>query len=82
MKVAVRGFGIGEKIFEEIVDIDSDLSAIILSQVDRLKQYRQYMIEIEFIEEPENPYRFFRFGTDPSGMVLPLELDWDKVPKV
>lgn len=76
MKVAVRGFAGKRRIFEEIVDVDFDTSDpedVIRSQVERMLPYPDHMIELEFIEDAPNPYRFFRFGTDPEGMVIPME---------
>ena len=38
-------------------------------------QGRPYMIEIEFLDEPELEHRFFRIGTDPTLMVMPVRIE-------
>lgn len=78
MKAAVRGFAGKTKIFEEIVDFDVDdanFEDVARAQLRRMLPYPKHMIEIEFLDEPNPLERFFRFGTDPSGMVVPIKLD-------
>jgi hypothetical protein len=76
MRIAVRGFAGKRKVFDERVDIDPDVTEAILalatSHASRLMNYAQHMVEIEFLDETNENERFFRFGTDPSGMVKPI----------
>jgi len=75
MRVAVRGFAKDMLIFEEILDTAQyDLTNLARDHVQKMTAYPDHMIEVEFIDEPDNPYRFFRFGTDPSRMAIPLRL--------
>jgi hypothetical protein len=70
VKIAVRGFAGGIKVFEEIVDDDSDM---VQQHIKRVAHHPRHMIEIEFLEEPNVMQRFFRFGSDCAGMVDPQE---------
>jgi hypothetical protein len=36
------------------------------------------MVELEFLDEPDPLERFFRIGTNPDGMVMPIEVDLAK----
>ena len=79
MRVAVRGYGDGRLLFEEIVeeletDETADFRAIAQKHVDRVAEYKRHMIELEFLDDAPDPNRFFRFGTDPRGMVKPKRI--------
>jgi hypothetical protein len=83
MRAAVRGYQGNRKIFEETIEEPTDQAkqdrfwqeigeryALLLGQAP-------HMIEIEFLDEPNPLERFFRFGTDPRGMVEPIALILD-----
>jgi hypothetical protein len=76
LKLVIRGFGDGAKVFEDRVEIDSaDLESAVgrlaEAQLKQLLPYSLHMLEIEFPDAPENE-RFLRFGTDPRRMVEPV----------
>jgi len=77
VRLAIRGYGNGRLVFTERIELpDSgldDLSSISETHALRLIPYERHMIEIEFLDEPDVNQRFFRFGTDPLGMVQPLK---------
>lgn len=76
MKVAIRGYAAGKQIFEELYDGENlNLEMLAKHHAELLRDRPKHMIEVEFLDHPDDPYRFFRFGTDPEGMVMPLELE-------
>lgn len=82
VRLAIRGFAAGVKQFEDLVDVEEFELARILPELAEkhaaLAAHELQMIEIEFLDEPNPLERFFRFGTDPSGMVMPIQIDLDK----
>jgi hypothetical protein len=79
--LAVRGYVDGKQQFEDLITIfDPDaiehgLDKIAEKHAAVLASHTLHMIEIEFLDEPDAQHRFFRFGTDPSGMMIPIRLD-------
>ena len=76
MKVTIRGFADGAKIFEDQLDVpEQALEALLPELAEKharaLADSELHMIEIEFPDDP-GPDRFFRFGTDPDGMMIPI----------
>lgn len=79
MRLAIRGLVGKTCIFEERVDVNVGHVGEVLPEVAerharRLASHELQMIEIEFLDEPNLNERFFRFGTDPSGMVIPVAI--------
>jgi hypothetical protein len=78
IRLAIRGYAAGQVQFEEqltllderaIQDLLPDLAK---QHADALAAHELHHIEIEFLDEPDPLQRFFRIGTDPSGMVMPI----------
>jgi len=75
MRVAVRGWGDGRKLFDEVIDADEEaLETIAPRLIQRVIGYKRNMLEIEFLDEPNNNERYFRFGSDPTMMVEPIQV--------
>jgi hypothetical protein len=80
MNVAIRGFVGRTVLFEDRAELDeSSLAALLPGLAEKhalaMARHELHMIEIEFLDEPDVNQRFFRFGTDPTGMVMPLKVD-------
>lgn len=88
LNLAFRGYLNGQVIFEESFTYDhfSDGRDVALSALaktharvlDLLHDLGPTMLEIEFVDEPDPEKRFFRFGSDPSAMREPVEVDLEK----
>lgn len=79
IRLAIRGFVGSTVLFEDRIevspmDLDTVLPKLAEQHCEKLAAHDLHMIEIEFLDEPNEQQRFFRFGTDPSGMVMPIEI--------
>lgn len=82
MRIAIRGFAGDVMKFEDRIDRPIDeLEALLPELAEKhgkaLAESELHMIEIEFLDEPDRDQAFFRFGTDPRGMVQPIALNMD-----
>jgi len=80
VRLAIRGYVNGEVKFEDRVEIQPDTLDTILPRLATehaaaIAAHQLHMIEIEFLDEPDQAERFFRFGSDPAGMVMPIRID-------
>jgi len=78
-RIAVRGFAGAKVVFEDRIDVPvAEIDAVVREHAERhvrqMANHELHMIEIEFLDEPNQNERFFRFGTDPSGMVAPVKI--------
>jgi hypothetical protein len=76
LRIIVRGYGDGAKVFEEAATIDEAATEDVIARmaethVAALSKYAAHMLEFEFPDAPEAD-RFLRFGNDPSLMVMPI----------
>ena len=79
MRLIVRVFADKVKLSDEHIEIDeSDLDTFVPELARKhwvqFQDHTLHMVEFEFPDEPEE-HRFLRFGTDPRGMVRPIEID-------
>ncbi len=81
LRIAVRVFVIGKLHSEEIIEATKEeLSGImprLAAKHAELSAAEPTMIELEFLDDPSND-RFFRIGTDPNAMVMPMAIDLRK----
>ncbi|HEY1860807.1 MAG TPA: hypothetical protein VGG61_10655 [Gemmataceae bacterium] len=80
VKLIIRGFVDGMKKFEEHVEVDSEDFGVakvyaLAARHMAVLGNEPHMIEFEFPDEPDPLKRFFRFGTDPRGMVIPVVVE-------
>jgi hypothetical protein len=81
IRVAIRGFVGRACQFQELVDVPEEDEALdkLIEEITKrhgaqMAAHELHMIEIEFLDDPDPEKRFFRFGTDPAGMVAPVAL--------
>lgn len=75
-KVAFRYFVDGKLWEENIREIDvNDMKSLVeVAQADaeKVATHDTWLIEVELLDDPDDPNRFLRFGTDTSLMTNPL----------
>jgi len=82
-RLAIRGFIRGVKQFEKRVEVNDNGDGLdVLAERHAISLLAlpggdKHMIEFEFLDEPDPMQRFFRFGTDPAGMVRPSRIGLD-----
>ena len=79
MRLAIRGFIGKEKIWESeaqvnMAKLDEVLPDLAKEHAEVMARGELTMIEIEFLDDP-GPDRFFRIGTSPERMVIPIKVD-------
>lgn len=84
LKIAIRGFARGKRVFEDRLEVsDSEMENLVPSLAEKhataMANHSLHMIEVEFLDELDPKSRFFRFGTDPRGMVQPIAIDLGRV---
>jgi hypothetical protein len=82
-RVIIRGFSDGACIFTESRGVEDSQAEAVFEELgyrhaDLMSEDKPWMVEIEFPDEPVSE-RFFRFGSDPRGMVEPLAVIISKV---
>jgi hypothetical protein len=83
MRVVIRGFKNNQRVFEDTLDLagEREMEAIlpeIATKHGAILADALHMIEMEFLDIEDPNERFFRFGTDPRGMVMPIEIEFPK----
>jgi hypothetical protein len=80
IRLRITGTAGTEKIFDERIDVEeTDLDRVIPDTAERHTKLMSehaaaFMVQIEFLDEPNPLERFVRFGTDPRGMVFPIAI--------
>jgi hypothetical protein len=78
VRLAIRAWSEGKLVVDEKVGVpERELDLVLPRLMERLAAIlaRRHMIEVEFLDEADPNQRYFRFGTDPGGMVAPIALE-------
>lgn len=77
MRFIVRGYRAGKLVAEHEHRSDQMAPETVIEELIAIlgEDDSPHMIELEFLDEPNPNERFFRFGSDPTLMVRPLEID-------
>lgn len=78
--LAFRGFANRKLLWEELVELEDDqlddvLPGLAEKHAAAMVSHELHVIEVEFLDEPDVNERFFRFGTEPSGMKYPIKVE-------
>lgn len=78
MRLAIRGWKGDQLVFQDHVEAsESDLENMLPQLAEKHANAladAPHTVEIEFLDEPDPNARFFRMGTDPGRMVMPLKV--------
>jgi hypothetical protein len=79
MALAIRGFAdknlvLDVRITVDPANLDKMIPKLAAEHAAKLADHELHRIELEFLDEPDPNERFFRFGTDPAGMVMPIAI--------
>jgi hypothetical protein len=78
LRVMVRGFLRGRQVFEQPRLVDDEMTGRLAEEhVNAMVMGEIDSIELEFLDEPDANERFFRIGTNPQDMVMPIRVDLD-----
>lgn len=79
VRLAIRVFLLGKLHSEDLLTVDTEALDGLLPKLGmehaHLLAETPGMVEIEFLDQPDQGRRFFRIGTDPSAMVVPIPVD-------
>jgi hypothetical protein len=81
VRIRVRGWENKEKKFDEHIELESAaeinkrLPVIAQHHISMLADAKDWLVEIEFLDEPDPLQRFFRLGSHPTHMAVPIILN-------
>ena len=80
IRLAIRGYLGPNVLFENQVDMEESaleelLPSLAEDHAHAMATHALDMVEIEFLDEPDPLARYFRLGTNPAGMVMPIEIN-------